>query len=71
MMVAAVLAAALIVPCDDQLLPRREIKGQRVGPASCLMQESDVTADGRAVLNVYKTVIPLAAVYNRTSPGRV
>jgi hypothetical protein len=34
--------------CDDSLLPRRTVRGHRVGPASCLMQESDGTADGRA-----------------------
>jgi hypothetical protein len=33
--------------CDDSLLAARTVRGQRVGPSSCLMQESDVTADGR------------------------
>jgi len=52
-MIAAVLAAALLAAepaasCDESLLPAREVKGQRVGPSSCLKQESDVTADGRA-----------------------
>jgi hypothetical protein len=35
--------------CDDALPPPRDVKGHRVGPASCLMQESDVIVDGRAV----------------------
>ncbi|HMF60373.1 MAG TPA: hypothetical protein VK595_08375 [Vicinamibacterales bacterium] len=33
--------------CNDLLLPPREVKGQKVGPASCLMQEADITYDGR------------------------
>ncbi len=33
--------------CDEFLLPLRETKGRTVGPSSCLMQETDVTFDGR------------------------
>jgi Alpha/beta hydrolase domain len=42
-------SGASVERCDDSLLPRREIKGQRVGPSSCLMQESDVSVDGTRV----------------------
>jgi alpha/beta hydrolase family protein len=35
--------------CDDSLLPARVVRGQRVGPSSCLMRESDVAGDGRQV----------------------
>jgi Alpha/beta hydrolase domain len=35
--------------CDAALLQPRVVRGQRVGPSSCLMKESDVAADGRAV----------------------
>lgn len=33
--------------CDEFLLPLREVKGKKVGPASCLMQETDITFEGR------------------------
>lgn len=33
--------------CDEFLLPAREVKGQKVGPVSCLMQETDMTFEGR------------------------
>ncbi|MBI3262731.1 MAG: hypothetical protein HYZ58_06230, partial [Acidobacteria bacterium] len=34
--------------CDRWLLSLRDVRGgQRVGPTSCLMQESDVTVDGK------------------------
>ncbi len=33
--------------CDEFLAARREVKGTRVGPESCLMQETDITIDGR------------------------
>ncbi len=33
--------------CDALLPPLRDIRGQKVGPQSCLMIESDVTIDGR------------------------
>jgi len=35
--------------CDDALRPARTIRGRQVGPASCLMQESEVAADGRRI----------------------
>jgi hypothetical protein len=34
--------------CDDLLLPPRNAKGQKVGPASCLMQETPLRFEGRA-----------------------
>ena len=34
--------------CDDSLLPQREVKGRKVGPASCLIREADVQYEGRA-----------------------
>jgi hypothetical protein len=33
--------------CDEFLLPLREVRNQKVGPRSCLMQETDVTFEGR------------------------
>ena len=33
--------------CDQFLLAPREANGKRVGPKSCLMQETGVTLDGR------------------------
>jgi len=39
--------AAAATSCDGLLLPAREVRGQKVGPASCLMQEADITANGR------------------------
>jgi hypothetical protein len=33
-----------------------------------IIPASRITPDGQAILNVYKTVIPMAAVYNGTSP---
>jgi hypothetical protein len=41
--------ARAAVRCDDALSAPRAARGQRVGPSSCLKQESDVTVDGRAV----------------------
>jgi hypothetical protein len=35
--------------CDTWLLPARESKGQRVGPESCRMFETDVVHEGRAL----------------------
>ncbi|PYQ53142.1 MAG: hypothetical protein DMF78_09820 [Acidobacteria bacterium] len=35
--------------CDALLPPLREVKGRNVGPASCRMQESDLTLDVRAL----------------------
>ena len=37
-----------VKPCDELLPPAREVKGRKVGPASCLMQESDLTLRGQA-----------------------
>src|SRR5881628_2694946 len=34
--------------CDQFLLAPRQANGKRVGPKSCLMQETAVTVDGRA-----------------------
>ena len=33
--------------CDEFLLPAREVRNNKVGPQSCLMQETDVTFEGR------------------------
>ena len=33
--------------CDDFLLPPREVSGKKVGPASCLRQETPLTLEGR------------------------
>ena len=33
--------------CDDFLLPQREVSGKKVGPTSCLRQETPLTLDGR------------------------
>ena len=33
--------------CDAFLLPPRDARGQKVGPASCLLQESNITVAGR------------------------
>jgi len=38
--------------CDDLLLPAREMRGQKVGPASCLMQEADISYDEAAYKRV-------------------
>ena len=35
--------------CDNLLLPPRDAKGHKVGPSSCLMQETSLTVDGRAL----------------------
>ena len=34
-------------PCDDLVPPAREVKGKKVGPNSCLMQETSMTFEGR------------------------
>jgi Alpha/beta hydrolase domain len=34
--------------CDASLLPPRTVRGQRVGPSSCLLREADVAVDGRS-----------------------
>lgn len=33
--------------CDEFLIPPREVRGRSVGPTSCLMQETDLTFEGR------------------------
>src|SRR4029079_15690805 len=33
--------------CDNLLLPQREVKGQKGGPTSCLMQEGELAHHGR------------------------
>ena len=39
--------------CDRYLLAQRDVKGgKKVGPTSCLMQEADVTIDGKAFKRV-------------------
>ena len=37
-----------VTSCDRFLSPTRDVRGQRVGPASCLMQDTAVTIGGRA-----------------------
>ena len=32
--------------CDDTLLPLRDAKGHKVGPASCVMQDAEITVRG-------------------------
>ena len=39
------------VSCD-QFLPQRDVKGAKVGPRSCLLQQTKVTLDGRAYRRV-------------------
>lgn len=38
--------------CDELLLPPREVKGKKVGPASCLMLEAEASLDGRSLKRV-------------------
>jgi hypothetical protein len=57
--IAASVALAAIVPaiavaqqpapakCDDFLSAQREVKGQKVGPQSCMMLETELTYEGR------------------------
>ena len=45
-------AAGADVPetsCDRFLLPPRQVKGQAIGPSSCLMQETSATDEGRGL----------------------
>jgi len=49
---AAAAQAASPKSCDDTLLPLREVKGHKVGPASCLMQDADIQYEGRAYKRV-------------------
>ena len=39
-------------PCDEFLLAPRDAKGQKVGPSSCRMMETEVTLDGRQLRRV-------------------
>jgi hypothetical protein len=41
-------AAGAPASCDDLLPPPRTVKGQKVGPASCMMTETTLTFEGRA-----------------------
>jgi alpha/beta hydrolase family protein len=41
-----------VASCDDFLLPPREVKGQKVGPASCAMQDNALTYEGHAFRRV-------------------
>jgi alpha/beta hydrolase family protein len=38
--------------CDNLLLAARTVRGQKVGPSSCVMQEADVTYQGRPIHRV-------------------
>jgi len=53
---AAVAAMAHVAAaeksCNDLLSPAREVRGQKVGPASCVMQEADITYESRAYTRV-------------------
>jgi len=44
--------AATETSCDHLLLPARTVRGQRVGPTSCLMQETSATYEGRALIRI-------------------
>src|SRR5689334_17399821 len=50
--IAAVRSSAAERSCDDLLQPPRDVRGHKVGPASCVMQEADITYDGRAYKRV-------------------
>jgi hypothetical protein len=39
---------ANVPSCDSYLLPARDVRGQKVGPSSCLMLETAATIDGRS-----------------------
>src|SRR5438132_10522362 len=38
--------------CDALLSPPREVRGHKVGPSSCVMQNNDITYDGRGYKRV-------------------
>ncbi len=40
------------VSCNEMLLAPREVKGQKIGPASCQMQEVDINYEGRGYKRV-------------------
>jgi hypothetical protein len=46
--IGAIAQQPAAAPCDDVLPQLREVKGQKVGPQSCMMLETDLTFEGRA-----------------------
>lgn len=38
--------------CDEYLLPQRDVNGKKVGPSSCLSQQTAVTIDGRSYVRL-------------------
>jgi len=51
-MAATVAMRAAEQSCNDLLLPAREVHGQKVGPASCAMQDADISYEGTAYKRV-------------------
>ncbi|HEX4568064.1 MAG TPA: hypothetical protein VH138_15620 [Vicinamibacterales bacterium] len=49
---ATIVARTAEQSCDDLLSVPREVRGHRVGPASCLLQDAQVTYDGHAYQRV-------------------
>lgn len=49
---AGLAAQGAAASCNDSLLAPRDVKGHKVGPASCVMQEAAITYDGRAYKRV-------------------
>jgi hypothetical protein len=45
---APAAAPGAAASCDGVLLPPRDAKGHKVGPASCMVQETQITFDGQA-----------------------
>jgi hypothetical protein len=45
-------ASAAGASCNDLLLPAREVKGQKVGPASCAMLQNPIQYEGRSYTRV-------------------
>ncbi len=39
-------------PCNDLLLPQRDVQGKKIGPVTCKMQETKTTFEGRPVLRL-------------------
>ncbi len=55
LLVTGDLARAQAIPeklCNELLLPQRDVQGKKIGPASCRMQETKTTFDGRPVLRL-------------------
>ena len=46
------LSATAPASCDEFLLPPREVKGKKVGPASCASQETTLVLDGRSFVRL-------------------